>query len=1170
MDIPEDVAAIEVLARRRDFLSYLDGGPAQKPVMVEELEHSRSTVDRAIRALEDAGFVQRTADGYVTTLVGRLALERYDSFLAESEAILNAKSVLNALAPAVELPLAAATSGEVDAIEDEYQLFEVLADQLRSADQYRAVVPQITDSRHVRRLHVQVDQHALDATLVAPEAAYHRIGQEFPHVASDLDGAASFTALESDRPTIGVVVATCGSRSTAIVVAYEDGEAAGYLRSSAESVVSWARTYVRETVADATETDTLASGDGQSILHLDDQRLPAPLRSQGFEQVDDVYFDTRTRIDPVVAWRAGLQLPEIAAGYDVERFQTGSDGRESMTEMLLSTLAAGDDTVLIGPPGSGKSTVCKQVAYAWFDDQRGTVFYRAGGTARSFENIGSLEAVLDQADGHALVVVEDAVRADANAILEVMQTFSGYEDVTFLLDARDDEWNDPEEIPVDTRTEAFRCRHVQTVEMPPLDEHDQERILDRFEQLGKDTGTLPRQQLLQAELGEEGGAFLFFHRLARYTSPEVTHDSGPSTALDEHVDHVREALIEAGDTALEAGVLANTLNAAGIDVHPGYLHAVDPGSTGVRTAIDILTGDVLFPDEEAGGEAIRSVHDTWSIRFLRRLLTDEGNAATAVHFGRGITALLSLADDQRRREMVVEAAPRSSDAVAAIVADPGQWADEMVERVFELGESYPKLVELYGSSEDGALELPAACSRETRLNRHKWRGHMYNWANRFDDAEPEYEAIVDAIDDPTTSTVEPWEGQLYARALIGLSRTTLSRDSESAREYANRALSVYQQLDDDYGIADARRVLANLAMKMGDVDPLREHSRQAVEHARKTGDPRIEIHARQAVGRLHVGEGDPEAAIDVYEQNLEQARECTLRRQEREALQEIASMSLRLGAFDDVDRYGRQALELSTASGEKVQRTGLLLTLTHGALERAHLGQAEAYLERAERVSADEAFVWTQIAFTNTRGRIATERGEYESAAETFRDVIEQAREQGHMRFVAGGQFYLAQTLLASGDHEQAHDYAERAIATARELDNPEVTARALRVSGWVHLQTGDLVTASEQFEQARETFQQYGDRFRAARCERGLAKVRRARGDDEQACEQLQATLETLRECHAVRIAFEVVEDLADVDGDEWYEVGAVIAADADLDDREAEYQNRAERPIEEQTNVD
>lgn len=72
--------AIELVRRREEALARLREEPKQKPQLVEELDVSRSTVDRAISELTRVGLVCRVPGGYRTTTLGASLLEAYRGF----------------------------------------------------------------------------------------------------------------------------------------------------------------------------------------------------------------------------------------------------------------------------------------------------------------------------------------------------------------------------------------------------------------------------------------------------------------------------------------------------------------------------------------------------------------------------------------------------------------------------------------------------------------------------------------------------------------------------------------------------------------------------------------------------------------------------------------------------------------------------------------------------------------------------------------------------------------------------------------------------------------------------------------------------------------------------------------------------------------------------------
>lgn len=76
-----DAAALaDVLAKRRDVLAGLCDGVVRKRTLVETLGVPRTTLDRAVRELVDAGLVERADGGFTATGVGETALATHDRY----------------------------------------------------------------------------------------------------------------------------------------------------------------------------------------------------------------------------------------------------------------------------------------------------------------------------------------------------------------------------------------------------------------------------------------------------------------------------------------------------------------------------------------------------------------------------------------------------------------------------------------------------------------------------------------------------------------------------------------------------------------------------------------------------------------------------------------------------------------------------------------------------------------------------------------------------------------------------------------------------------------------------------------------------------------------------------------------------------------------------------
>lgn len=96
-----DMELVGVVNRRADLLAVLEDSQ-EKRDLLEVLEVSRSTLDRAIRELESLGLVARD-DGYQLTATGQLVCDLFERFLADLEDVAAAEELLRPLPPDVPI-----------------------------------------------------------------------------------------------------------------------------------------------------------------------------------------------------------------------------------------------------------------------------------------------------------------------------------------------------------------------------------------------------------------------------------------------------------------------------------------------------------------------------------------------------------------------------------------------------------------------------------------------------------------------------------------------------------------------------------------------------------------------------------------------------------------------------------------------------------------------------------------------------------------------------------------------------------------------------------------------------------------------------------------------------------------------------------------------------------
>ena len=246
--------------------------------------------------------------------------------------------------------------------------------------------------------------------------------------------------------------------------------------------------------------------------------LTQAVRNEGFRQLSPLYFQ-RAPTSPEPGWRTTFTLADVHAGIPARRH---SHDTQYTDEELLASLREGDNRLVVGRAGDGKSTRCKQAAVMWYrTSETGPVLYRASDHAgAAFESRAALREAIDRAERHVLVVIEDAARANANVIFHVIQEYKTHTDVSFLLDACETELRRELDAQTVNRSSDIRQREIvrtiERYELPAISVADVARTIDAFEEAtGKTVEHSARalHEEIQSEAAEGFGGFLLlaFH-----------------------------------------------------------------------------------------------------------------------------------------------------------------------------------------------------------------------------------------------------------------------------------------------------------------------------------------------------------------------------------------------------------------------------------------------------------------------------------------------------------------------------------------------------------------------------------------------------------------------------------------------------------------------------------
>lgn len=1057
---------IAVVRERYAFLDYLSDTVAEKRSLPEALDTSRSTVDRAIRTLEDHGLVIRTDGGYTATELGRLSAERYRAFVRDERALFETAAPLERHTPALDLPAELVTDGKVTTAPDHsHRLYERVLADLRTADEAELLVGRLADSRPMRLCRSRVAADELTGGAYLSEPVLDRLRGEFPRLGAALDESDRFALREAAVPDAEVYLTAEGTgRTVTVVVGDGDGPAAAF-RSTADDAVSWAEGLFSSLGPDSTPAN-VSPPDGEdgwlSDIDGDDGTV------EGFRTIGPGYFDGRTPADPATAWQVGPTLVDTYYGTAFER--AGPDG-EPAVGGLIAGLGAGESHALLGPPGAGKTTTCRAVAARWVESGRGTALRRAADARGSMASPDLIAEAAREADGHTLVVIEDLDADEAETVLRLGRRLADEAGATLLVEARERTWDGLSRTLTDTRLLDV-ARSTPEYRLDSLDETTCRRAIEAFEtatgaSVGIDAGDLYDR----VRAGDTGGLYQLSYQLVAHTAevPWRTDEPTP-TGLDADARAAHDALraLDAdhgGSFAVEVGLALAALVAAGREPRSAYVHAVAAaGDEGrhrrVEDVLDALDGRLVFARDDGGYGA---QHPTWAVRLLEAVLDREGRTAV-VAFQRALSGVFRLFDEEDVR---ATAARWVGNDPEAIVSDLGD-ADELVEDLYDLSTEHATLVPLFEPTGGTGIDLPAATSEERRL--FCVRDRLLGW-HANSDAE-RARSVAD---------------ELAERARAA------DVDAETTARF----------------VARSHRTRGELAEDDGDMEGAREEFEASLEHAIDAGDPVGEIAARNSLAWLYLqtgafddaadqlstarGLGDPEEpsvpfATAVYYQGELARRRGDLETAE-ERLAETVELDRALGntenihstynalgmvaegreAFDRAEEYYRRSIELKREAGNRRLLAKTLFNLGDLLVKRGDLAEAETCLDRSRDIAEEYELERFAANLAGGYGRLALERGDLDEAADRYRDQRERYREHDYAQGAATGLARLGDVARERGDADTA---VERYMDATRELFEADTPGKAEEILD----RTVELLVGADAPDEA------------AARCETALA----------------------------------------------------------------------------------
>jgi tetratricopeptide (TPR) repeat protein len=770
----------------------------------------------------------------------------------------------------------------------------------------------------------------------------------------------------------------------------------------------------------------------------------AALQGIGVTWLDPLYFQRHPPGDPEVAWRTEFNFAAVKADYPLprERPPGHDDGdRQRVTDEILARLNDGENLVVLGDGGSGKSTTCKQVACQWQTAaDRGPVFYRSSSTRTSFDDPSPLIEAITAENDPVLVVVEDAATGATSPVWDMLNEFAETPEVSFLFDSRESVWRDTDEL-AGAPASKYQRNRLGVVEMPALDSIECQRAITHYEDLtGAEVGRDSQQLYEHLQTADIGGPLVLAYELTG-PAPGASDPTGVSALHDD----VHEAYLDVEEWADEplartAVVMVNVLNAAGLPVTDGLIHALADDRADhriIERTMDFLEGTVIQMD----GKEVTTPHQEWSVLYFDRLLEADGERLAREQFEDCVAALFRLCDDQQRRQQVTDWLRDQPSILSEFADAPGEQADRFVTAIATIADTRPGLGVLYGTPTTWRVPLPDTCSTETQIKWHNRRGRAHLDRGALDAAEAEIIHCEEVLSTPAIS--EPERRRVQAGVLNHLGAIAHVRgEFDTAEDYYQQCLDIRRELDDRQNYAQTLNNLGLAAIKRGELDTAKEYLDESLTILQEVDDRHGQAQALNNLGMIAADRDELETAEEYYQQSLEILEELGDRHGQARTFVNLAEVVHKQGESDTVEEYYQQSLAVVREIGDRAGEATILNNLGKIANDCDKLDTAEEYLEESLKIKREVSDRDGQAQALTNLGVTAYKRGELDSANEYYEKAFELARMVGNRRVLFKIIENLVKLCEEQGNVEAGIEWCERGIEFAEAVDVTDTAER--------------------------------------------------------------------------------------------------------------------------------
>lgn len=273
-------------------------------------------------------------------------------------------------------------------------------------------------------------------------------------------------------------------------------------------------------------------------------------------------------------------------------------------------------------------------------------------------------------------------------------------------------------------------------------------------------------------------------------------------------------------------------------------------------------------------------------------------------------------------------------------------------------------------------------------------------------------------------------------SLYALASNNMSSNPDTSGYYASQAFSLADEIEDDYRIAEALILLADVSLIKNDNNQAELYLLEAVDHVKKINDNDRLAKVYLDLGNIYENAGDYDTALNQYKKAFELHKLTNDYKNQANALNRIGVAYKFQGNYPEALKWHYQSLRLSE---ENKYLEGEANALGNIANVNESLDEYEEALEIYSRILEIFSELNDSEKYANTlmnMGVIYFYTGRYEEALIKFKKSFNIAEKLSNKLIVSYTLNNIACTYEALNNYRETFNYFNKALEVARNLDN--------------------------------------------------------------------------------------------------------------------------------------